>query len=272
METVIVVVIVVLAALWSARRLFVRRDARRDEPGSCSGACSSCAFAARGCGSRKDEPGSHRLSVLGALALAAALPDAARAADTIETWDPGAWDAEAYVGFDGLGAGAADRAAVGDVVLGYGLATRLSAYVAGTLETDGALRGGEPELRAGVFGTPLDLAWFDLDLLLEVGASGAGMKRLELAPGIEANLDLDSPVGPWGIYLRAAAPLGREEHVHPDGSTTYRTGHSFDFNPGIYWTVREGHQLSPNTRWRTFPVPARCPMPGKTAAPRSATT
>jgi hypothetical protein len=247
-ENVIVWTIVAAAALFTLVKLLPRRR-REPKAGECSGNCSSCAFAEPGAchdgTAEKKKPadgGGHHLTVVGALvlALAAAVPGGARAADTTETFDPGAADVELYLGMDGLGVHALDRAVLGDMLLGYGVAERFSVYLATTLEANGYLAESAPELRLGAFGTPVDTETFDLDLLLEVaGADG----RMRVAPGLELNLDLDTVAAPVGLYLRAALPLDGEEHDHGDGTTSFRTGHSFELNPGLRWTVAEGHEV-----------------------------
>lgn len=249
METILVWVIVSAAALFAVARLFFRRGPAREE-GSCSGNCSSCAFAegSTGCATARKDDGAarpHRLDVIPALAavVAAALPAGARAADTVETFDAGAWDVELYAGADGLGTPAGDRAVFGEAVVGHGLARGLSAYVASALQADGDLGGRQPDLRLGLFGTPVDLDRFDLDLMLEVGGGGDDFASLWVVPGVELNLDLEAPIGSWGPYLRVSVPVNGERHRNADGSTTFRTDHAFDLNPGLQWTPREGHQL-----------------------------
>lgn len=250
MENIIVWTVVSAAAVWMVVRLVGGRPPGKAKREECGGNCSTCAFQAgdtgrAASGERGAIDSTRRLDVLPALplALAAIWPADALAADTVETFDPGAANVELYFGFDGLGTSRADGSVIGDVVVGYGVADRLSAYLATSLQANGYLTNGQPRLCFGVIGTPVDTERFDLDLLLDVGAGGDGLSRLSVAPGVEANLDLDSPAGPWGLYLRASVPFDGEGHVKSDGSIGYHTGHRFELNPGIHWAPREGHQL-----------------------------
>ncbi len=254
MEQVLVWTIVAAAAIWLTRGLVFRRRVE-NRPGECSHNCSSCAFAEKehGCHTGSDgagedggRTGGHRLPVLGAIGavgLAMAVPTPARAADTTETFDAGAADVELYLGLDGLGNRRVDREVLGEVLVGYGLADRFSVYLASSLAANESLEAGHPDVSFGFLATPVDTERFDLDLTLELGAGADGFDVQQVVPGLEANLDLDSALGPWGLFLRAGLPLVREPHVRADGSTAHRTGHSLELNPGIHLAVAEGHQL-----------------------------
>lgn len=165
----------------------------------------------------------------------------ARAADTVETWDVGATDVDFYLGADGLGPDADARSMFGDIMLGYGLIDRLSAYVGATLSADGHFAHGNAGLYLGVFGTPIETDHFDLDLFLDVSAGGDGFDAFAFTPSTEINFDLDPDQGSWGLYVRAGVPIyGEAREAVPE-----RHVHAFDVevNPGTYVTLGRGHQL-----------------------------
>ncbi len=188
------------------------------------------------------------LTLLCATAPAACLAFATPAwgADTTETWAPGAADVDFYLGTDGLGGDASSQTLYGDLMVGYGAADRLSVFLGTRLEANGSLGDASPGLRMGVFGTVVETGVFDLDLALEVGAGGRGLSEIHVAPGLELNLDLRSPLGPVGLYLRAQVPV-----QGTDGAPEFQ----LDLTPGLYWTVRDGHQLL--LEYRGALVPAR---------------
>lgn len=240
MEDVIVGIIVAAAALYVGRYLWRKRTARRRRAATCGASCSGCACAAD-CGQAapggSDGQSGKALTLLAAFGLAAGAPGAARAADTLETFEAGALDVELYTGYEGLGAARERHSVFGDLYLGYGITDRLSAFVGTLVHFDGRLSNPDPDVYLGVYGTPVDTAHFDLDLSLAFDALGAGLRELQVTPGLELNLDLDSPVGPWGLYLRAALPV----HGGADGEPI--AARQLDLVPGVWWTVREGHQL-----------------------------
>lgn len=136
-----------------------------------------------------------------ALALAVlTVAPATRAADTIETWDPGAGDWELHLGADG--GRDAEQALYGQLVAGYGLVPRLSAY----FELDGAVpvaKTASSEPHVGAFGTPVDTEHFDADLLFDLSLA---TPRPVLTPGVELNLDSAPDGRGTGVYLRLAWP------------------------------------------------------------------
>lgn len=144
----------------------------------------------------------HLLSWLSAACcLAAPLP--ASSADTIETWDAGSGDIDFYLTMDGMGEDAASQGVAGDMLLGWGVADRLSAYLAVSLMADGYLDGGGTEMGVGLFGTPIDTDHVDLDLQLDICAGGSGLTDLCLGPAVELNLDAAPDLSAWGAYIRA---------------------------------------------------------------------
>jgi len=178
------------------------------------------------------------------LALAVALLDEpARAADTIETWDPAAVDLEFYTTAEGLGRPSAERAFVGEMVLGYGIIPGLSAYLTAALAADGTLGAGVVEPALGIFGTPLDTAAVDLDLLLDVSLSG---DLLHLAPGIELNFDADPDLLTWGLYLRGGLDVSnRTVAADPATGGAGPKGLAWGLaaTAGAYWRPHADHQL-----------------------------
>lgn len=156
----------------------------------------------------------------------------ARAADTVEPFDAGAFDLESYVTVDALGQPAA-RGVTGALVLGYGLADRLSATVALELE-EASVTG----VASGVVATTLDTDHLDLDLLLSLGAGPPSLRTLELAPGIELNLDRSPDLASHGLYLRLALPL-EAPLTDPARALQVR----LEAVAGAYLTLVTSHQL-----------------------------
>jgi len=177
------------------------------------------------------------------------LPNEARGADTIETFDIGSTDLEYYLGLDGIGLGAGERTVSSAVVLGYGIVDRFSGYLSATMQSDDQFGQGLAGLSMGVFGTPLDTRHFDLDLMLDSGISGAGLSEFSLTPGIEINIDASPDHASWGTYLRTGMPIyGGSSHGgphHTDLSDAGRMKRTFSLclNPGAYVTVASGHML-----------------------------
>ena len=160
----------------------------------------------------------------------------AYASDTLETWDVGATDVDFYVGFDGLNA--SGGGSFGDIMLGYGIVERFSAYLGTTITSDEQLRDGATETYLGVFGTIVDTAFFDLDVCLQLAsASGA----FELAPAVELNVDADPAMKSWGGYTRIHFPVhGRRE---PSATMAPDVTYHIAFVLGLYRTIRDRHQI-----------------------------
>jgi len=176
---------------------------------------------------------------LGLLSSATILP--ARAADTVETWDVGATDVDFYGGFDGIGAD--ERSLYGDIMLGYGLVERFSAYLGTTLSASDHLTDGNADVYLGIFGTPLDTDHVDLDLFLDVGAGGDGFDEFSLTPSTELNVDLKPDLGLWGLYLRAGAPIYGRLESGEDGAAEHHRAFDVELNPGTYLNLGAGHQI-----------------------------
>jgi len=160
----------------------------------------------------------------------------AYAIDTTETWDPGAWDLEAYGrlerSFD------ADRVVGLDAVVGYGIVTRLSTYAAGTVEYSEG--GWTPIGGIGLFGTPLDTDHVDMDLFL--GVEFASRERA-LVPAFELNLDAAPDLDTWGVFLRGDAGVHDHWLVQDLDRPADDEPFGFGFGSGAYVTLGHGHQL-----------------------------
>lgn len=180
-----------------------------------------------------------------ALLVAASLvTPAANAADTVETFEPGASDVELYVGYDGIGLEKEQRGVYGDMMLGYGLRDRLSAFAGVVLEGNDGFSTGATTNYIGVFGTPVDTDHFDMDLIFGV-SSGGPDQMFEVRPALELNLDSDPDMAGAGAYVRAPFPIyGREvaSPIHPSDDETEITI-QIETTAGAYAMLAPGHQL-----------------------------
>ncbi len=163
------------------------------------------------------------------------VPAICRAADTIETFDPGVSDFEIYAAYDGAGLPSEDRALGAAALLGIGIVPRFSGYLAVGSAAKEDLSDAEGALALGVFGTPVDTEHFDLDLLLDVTVHGPGFSSFHVLPIAELNLDFPN----FGVYLRTGGNL--EGTAERDGGVSRNL--SIIVNPGVYVTIRERHQL-----------------------------
>ncbi len=184
-------------------------------------------------------PGKIRL--LGAL-VAALLSWAgpAWAADTVETWDTGAVDVDAYVGADGIGGPRKDRTGYLDAMLGYGVVDRVSLYVGATKSFDADLRDAGAEYYWGAFATPVDGDHFDFDLFMDVWSGGDRNSEVSLTPALELNLDATADQSCAGAYLRAALP---HYGLTPAPAVERGSSHALEVELGVYLTVDSGHML-----------------------------
>lgn len=176
------------------------------------------------------------------LLVALGAPDA-RAADTMEVFDVGATDAELYVGYDGLGITRALSSTFTEAVIGYGVAPRLSMFLAAGLEATGALTEGTQALTVGLYGTPLETEHVDLDLLLQVGGTTDG--GYEVMPAVELNLDAADGLELWGVYLIAGVPVHAPQ-LHAAVVSPPRDGDielDLLLRLGSYWTISPRHQV-----------------------------
>jgi hypothetical protein len=170
----------------------------------------------------------------------------ARANDTVEPFDQGAWDAELFAGHEGVGRPLHDQCASAQMLLGYGLVDRLSAYVdvTGRLVPAGPEDAMEPHV--GIFGTLVDSDHVDLDLGLGGGlqVSGEGTAHtLELAG--ELNLDHDPNSETFGTYLQPGIAW-----LNPGGE-----GSELEIGSGLgaYVTALSVHQFLLESRVRFAP-------------------
>lgn len=101
---------------------------------------------------------------------------------------------------------------------------------------------GHPEgsVFAGIFGTPIDTAHFDLDIGLDLSFGTAGF---QLTPFLEMNLDLKPNLGLWGIYIRIEEYLAGTNDALAGGSSHFRFTPVTNLAIGSYWTVVPDHQL-----------------------------
>jgi hypothetical protein len=242
MEIVVVAIITGVAAAFVLRRAVrVLRSARAPGQTSC-GDCDTCSNQpadAQLVQLRTSRRGGRRAParvMLGLIAAGLLASTPARASDTVETWDVGATNVDFYLGFFGLNADGGGS--FGDIMLGYGIVERFSAYLGTTLTSDEHLGNGATEAYLGIFGTVIDSAHVDLDVLLQV-MSGAG--EFALTPALELNVDADPDMRSWGAYLRTHLPVhGRPTHpVTMASDTTYHVGLTL----GAYRALGDRHQL-----------------------------
>ena len=168
-----------------------------------------------------------------------------RAADTVETWDVGATDVDLYVGFDGIGLDGSEQVLYGDIMFGYGLVERFSAYLGTTLEGSDYLSTGSASIYFGVFGTAIDTDHFDCDLFLDFSAADVGHTEFGVTPAIELNFDVLPDLASWGAFLRSGVPISGDVTASPDGAEGIEHELTADIETtlGMYWTVQDDHQL-----------------------------
>ncbi|MBE0566770.1 MAG: hypothetical protein IH621_12465 [Krumholzibacteria bacterium] len=161
---------------------------------------------------------------------------AALAADTTEPVDRGATDFEMYLGKDGFGLATAERSVGSEMLLGYGITDRVSAFVGAALSADGHFLNSESEMAFGLFGTAFDTRSLDLDLSVAfTGADGGGFTA---NPSLELNWDASPELDHWGLYTRAGLAIsGRDGSEGPSRTT------DMELAIGTYWTLAAGRQL-----------------------------
>ena len=166
----------------------------------------------------------------------------AQAIDSVETWDSGATDVEFYTGLEDLALRPqSDTSLYADMLLGYGISDRLSAYLGLTLHADGQFMGNS-DLYQGLFSTLLDSEHFDLDLLLSFALQDGSFV---VAPATELNFDMAADLQKAGLYLRFSLPCGaKEDAALPSLHLAGFTGavHA-DLTLGAYWTLPAQQQL-----------------------------
>lgn len=159
----------------------------------------------------------------------------ARGLDTVEVWEPGATNMEVYLGATSLNH-QVERRVLGETLIGYGITPELSAYLGTHLEGAADFSRGSNDLFLGLLFNPLDSEHLDLDLLLDLASADS---TLELRPGLELNLELDSR-GRAGLYTRIWLPVGTPDQAQvPAPAPTL----GVDLVLGAHWRPAQGHQL-----------------------------
>lgn len=167
--------------------------------------------------------------------------EAARAADTVEPFDVGATDFELYTGMEGLGRGKYEKTVYGDVLLGYGLLPRLSAYAGMTLHANEYFADGAADFAIGMYGTVVDTHHFDLELFLDFAGGG---DAFSVTPSFEMNVDADPEMQGFGVYVRGGVPMyGRDSAAEDASEPTYELATQVDGTVGTYLTLNGIHQL-----------------------------
>jgi len=179
------------------------------------------------------------------------------ACDTIEPYDIGVTDFEAYASLIGVGKHEPDRGFSAEVLLGIGIMEWFSAHLYGGGESNWKFSEGAGFFGFGVFATPLDLNHFDIDLGINVTVGGLGQgapapadhsqAEFTFTPFVELNLDSDSDMSGYGLYVQVFETLGgRDESRFTDLEEEIR---DFTLTPGTalvvgsYLTVVNGQQL-----------------------------
>ena len=167
-----------------------------------------------------------------------------RAADTVETFGVGATDAEFYLGLDGIGLDENETTFFSDILFGYGLIDRFSAYLGCTLEGTERFSNSAAFINMGLFGTPLETVHVDLDLFLGVVGGGNGFSVFRLTPAMELNLDHDPEMRTYGFYLHAGVPIWGQDRSRVDiEATGYDIVFDIETVVGFYYNVADGHQI-----------------------------
>jgi hypothetical protein len=210
---------------------------------------------------RKDQRGARkRLSWLRWFAFAwfvLILRGQAHALDTLECFDVGLSDFEAYASFEGVGKPEPDRGVSADVLLGIGITPWLSGQVFGGGQGNQTFSEGSGFFGFSVFGTPVDTDHFDLDAGMHVtvgglgggtaGPAGHSQAEFTFTPFVELNLDSDPDMNGYGVFLDVAETLGGrdESRFTPLGEEL----RDFTLTPGTalllagYWRPAEKHEL-----------------------------
>ena len=249
METLIVIAIVAGAAVFFGFNLFQKLRMMRGtgKPGAtgCSG-CPGCSGKCPSRGGKKgleaaakpETSGSPKGAALRALTATAAglgvllLGAPAQAADTVEGYAAGEVSFEAHFSMEGFRDGRKSMGIGQEGLVGVGIHKYLSGAVGFSFGSNGYLAEIESAFNLSLTSTVVDTDHFDLDLMLAFDGS--------VAPGLELNLDVAS----FGVYLRAELPIAGAGRVpqESDGDP-WEVTVGLGLAPGVYWTIREGHQL-----------------------------
>ncbi len=249
METILILTIVTGAAIFVWKMAARSLALFRSEPAS--GKTDSCGS----CGGCKSRCGTEISQIITGISILIAMGGAltTQAADTVETWDVGATNVDVYMGSENLGHTRQEGVIFGDILLGYGLAERFSAYIGTTLQADRTLGQSDHQHYLGLFGTPLDSDHVDLDLFLDFTGSNSG---LTITPVFELNLDRDPDMSSYGIYLRTGMVFS---HIPVDpevADSADEVGTVVELNPGVYWSLAPGSQVFLEYNTGYLPSPA----------------
>jgi len=171
------------------------------------------------------------------IALVLAHTSNAAALDTVEPFEAHAANAEHNLTYHGVGQANQERELSNEFVLGYGMSDRASAYLGACLSAN-QQDTGAAGLCFGLIGTVWESDHIDLDLLMDIGASGHGLGDLSTEPGLELNFDHDPDMHTWGVYMR----MGILDQASADGSLRRRRL-DLGVNPGAYFTLSARYQL-----------------------------
>ncbi len=179
------------------------------------------------------------------------------ALDTLEPFDIGLSDFEAYAAFVGAGKPEPERGISADTLLGIGITKRFSGQVYGGGESNQKFTEGSGFFGFGVFGTPVDTDHFDMDIGMNITIGGLGtgepgpadhfQAQFTFTPYVELNLDSDPEMNGYGLFLVVEETLGgRDESRFNDLNEEIR---DFTLTPGTalllagYYRVAEIHEL-----------------------------
>jgi len=170
------------------------------------------------------------------------LPALCPAADTLEAFEQGASNLDFGVSIGGLGQHRSDATFRGEVMAGYGLTPRMSAYVVITRGANGFLGDGSGGFAMGMYGTPLEGDRWDLDLIFDVGAGDPDLAEFAVSPGFELNYDDTPDQSTWGFYANGGAALygHAEQRVDTAVSEWTRTAMDIPLTIGTYRAVSDG--------------------------------
>ncbi|MBN2530434.1 MAG: hypothetical protein JXR76_28870 [Deltaproteobacteria bacterium] len=179
--------------------------------------------------------------VIGCFAFCSVITPNAHGADTVEPFDIGATDFEMYIGMDGFGLEKYEKTVFSEVVLGYGILERMSAYFSTSLAANEYFADGTVGFAFGIYGNVVDTHHFDVDLFLDFSGT---IGDFAVTPALELNVDADPQMGSVGLYLRTGAPLfGRDVALADALEPDYELATQIDGTLGFYATLGEAHQL-----------------------------
>ncbi len=247
MEEVFVGIIVgtaIVAVVFRGYRKLASSPAREiGTQAGCSGECEGCSCVRSESHRRSVQATFRRRTTISMVVAAFCFASPARAVDTVETWDVGATDLDFYVGYDGFGLSRADRQLSSNLMAGFGIIERLSAYLAATISSDELFDQGAGEVNLGIFGTGVETDHVDLDLFLDFSIGGEGFSEFQVAPALELNLDLAPDLRTWGVYFLLALPIYGREPIADGSGGGRETATHIEATVGTYVTIGERHQI-----------------------------